>query len=256
MHRLSVRTPGIGLRALSACVLLACLSACERSASPTDSAGSASPAAAPSASAAQAPAQAKAAASSLQTLLRVFGGQTPAMWSAFDSTSGVHWDDPKPLDNPDTVSRDATHYRGGTMVLAGFGEVDVPDGKIGSEAGIKKDNEGHVGVVLNGNDSTVLSIVLEKFYQSDDTQSILRRQFGSDATIKLIAGSCALDYITKARNIQQNVFYQITLPNTAIPLYAETFVDDRGAQSPGVTIFEFTRAKPEGRITDMQCRTS
>ncbi|WP_296224591.1 hypothetical protein [Ralstonia sp. UBA689] len=244
------------MRALSACALLVCLSACERSASPADSSGAAASTSAPSASAAPSPAPAKAAAASLHTLLRVFGGQRPAIWSAFDNMSGVHWDDPKPLDNPDTVSRDATHYRGGNMLLAGFDEVDVPDGKVGSEAGIKKDNEGHVGVVLNGNDSTVLSIVLEKFYQTDDTQSILQRQFGSDATIKLIAGSCTVDYITKARNLQKNAFYQINLPSTAIPLYAETFVDDRGPLSPGVTIFEFTRARPEGRITDMQCRTS
>lgn len=253
MQRLSVRSPRIGLRALSACALLVFLNACERSAPPAGPAASAS---ALRASAAPAPAPAKAAASSLQTLLRVFGGQTPAAWSAFDNAPGVHWDDRKPLDNPDTASRDETHSRGGNMLLTGFGQVDVPDGKIGVEAGVKKDNAGHVGVVLNGNDSTVLSIVLEKLYQTDDTQSILQRQFGSDATIKLIAGSCTVDYITKARNIQQNAFYQINLPSTAIPLYAETFVDDRGPLSPGVTIFEFTRAKPEERITDMRCKTS
>lgn len=255
MQRLSVRTPRIGLCALSACALLVFLNACERSAPPADPAASTS-ASAPSAAAAPTPAPAKSAASSLQTLLRVFGGQTPAAWSAFDNSPGVHWDDRKPLDNPDTVARDETHYRGGNMLLTGFGRVVVPDGKTGVEAGVKQDNEGHVGVVLNGNDRTVLSIVLEKLYQSDDTQSILQRQFGSDATIKRIAGDCTLDYITKARNIQQNAFYQINLPSTAIPLYAETFVDDRGPLSPGVTIFDFTRAKPEGRITDMQCKTS
>lgn len=252
MQRLSIRTPRIGLCALSACALLVFLNACERSAPIADSAASAS---APSASAAPAPASAKASASSLQLLLSVFGGQTPATWSAFDNAPGVHWNDRKPLDNPDTISSDKTHYRGGKMLLTGFGRVNVPDRKTGMEASVKRDNEGHVGVVLNGNDRTVLSIVLEKLYQTDDTQSILQRQFGSDTTIKLIAGSCTRDYLTKARNIQQNAFYQINLHSATIPLYAETFIDDRSPLSPGVTIFEFTRTKPEGRITDMQCKT-
>ena len=156
-----MRTATNDLRALSACALVICLSACDPATPPT------SPATAPTTRttatpAPSAPEQVKNTASSLQTLLSVFAGQTAEDWSAFDNLSGVRWSDPKPLDNPDSVSPDATHYRGGDMLLAGFGEVDVPDGKVGAEAGIRKDNEGHVGVVLHGNANTVQSIALQK----------------------------------------------------------------------------------------------
>lgn len=253
MQRLPTRTATHGLRALSICTLLICLSACERATPPAGPAmASASTTAA---SAAAAPA--KTVASPLQALLSVFGGQSAAAWSAFNTVPGVHWDDPKPLDNPDTNSPEATHYRGGNMLLSGFGEVEVPDGKIGAEAGVKKDNEGHVGVVLNGNATTVLSIVLQKFYPSDNTQVILQRQFGNDATVKPMAGNCALDFGTTAPNTQKNAFYQVSIANIAVPVFAETYVDeDCGNQGPGVTNFVFYRTKPDQRITGMQCKTS
>ncbi|QVX40697.1 hypothetical protein J4H89_23170 (plasmid) [Ralstonia solanacearum] len=253
MQRPPKRTATHGLRTLSICALLICLSACERTAPPPSP-----PTAAAAASSASAPsAPTKVAASPLQALLSVFGGHTAAAWSAFDTVPGVHWDDPKPLDNPDTNSPDTTHYRGGNMLLTGFGEVDVPDGKIGAEAGVRKDNEGHVGVVLNGNTTTVLSIVLQKFYPSTNTQSILQLQFGSDATVKPIASSCALDYGTSAANTQKNVFYQVSIANVALPVFAETYIDeDGGNQSPGVTTFVFYRAKPDQRIMSMQCKAA
>ncbi|WP_369662723.1 hypothetical protein [Variovorax sp. V15] len=251
-----MRTATNDLRALSACALVICLSACEPATPPT------SPATAPTTRttatpAPSAPEQVKNTASSLQTLLSVFAGQTAEDWSAFDNLSGVRWSDPKPLDNPDSVSPDATHYRGGDMLLAGFGEVDVPDGKVGAEAGIRKDNEGHVGVVLHGNANTVQSIALQKFYPSDDTKSILQRQFGGDATVTPIAGDCALDDGTSAANTQKNAFYELSIANVALPVFAETYVDeDGGNQGPGSTNFVFYRAKPQQRIARMHCKAS
>ncbi|ORT82899.1 hypothetical protein B7G54_26025 [Burkholderia puraquae] len=196
-----------------------------------------------------------AAASPLQALLDVFEGARPATWPAFDNVSGVHWRDAKPLGNPDSHSPEATYYRGGDMLLTGFGDVDVPDGKVGDEAGVKKDNEGHVGVVLNGNATAVLSIALRKFYPSDDAQDILLRQLGSDATIKRIAGRCALDYGTTAPNVQKNVFYQVSIANAAVPVFAETYIDEEGGtQGPGATNFVFYRTRPNQRIASMQCK--
>lgn len=253
MQRLSVCAPDIGLRVLSVCAVLICLNACERAAPPTSPAV----ASASATSASATPAPVKATASPLQALLSVFGGQTAAAWSAFNTVPGVHWDDPKPLDNPDSKSPEATHYRGGNMLLSGFAEVDVPDGKVGAEAGVKKDNEGHVGVVLNGSATTVLSIVLQKFYPSDNAQSILQRQFGSDATVKPVAGNCTLDYGTAAANTQKNAFYQISIANVTVPVFAETYVDeDGGSQGPGMTNFVFYRTKPDRRITIMQCQAA
>ena len=108
----------------------------------------------------------------------IFGAAKPATLPAFDNPPGVHWRDAKPLGNPDSHSSGDPHTRSGSTLLTGFGDVDVPDGKVGEEAGIKTDNEGHVGV-LNGNATTVLSIALRKFYPSDDTQDILLRQLGA-----------------------------------------------------------------------------
>lgn len=250
MQRLPMRTPSLILRALCAGVLLIDLNACQRAAP------SASPAAAPASVASLAAhAPETAAVLPLQALLSVFGGAKPATWAAFDDVPGVHWSDAKPLGNPDSRSPDTTHYRGGSLLLAGFGDVDVPDGKAGDEAGVKKDNEGHVGVVLNGNAAAVLSIALRKFYPSDDTQDILLRQFGGDAKVKRIAGRCAFDYGTTAPNVQDNVFYRVSIGSAAVPVFAETYVEEEGGnQGPGATNFVFYRTRPDQRIAKMQCK--
>ncbi|WP_175018091.1 hypothetical protein [Burkholderia contaminans] len=251
MQRLPMRPPPAVWCALSAGVLLIGLGACKRAmppASPT-----ADPASAVSLPAAHVPETAPA--SPLQTLLGVFGGTKPATWPAFDNLPGMQWSDAKPLRNPDSHSPEATHTRSGSTLLAGFGDVDVPDGKVGEDAGVKTDNEGHVGVVLNGNATAVLSIALRKFYPSDDTQDILLRQLGSRSTVRRIAGRCALDYGTTAPNTQNNVFFQVAIANAAVPVFAETYVDEEGGnQGPGATNFVFYRTRPDQRIASMKCK--
>ncbi|NYE28503.1 hypothetical protein HDE78_001455 [Rhodanobacter sp. K2T2] len=192
--------------------------------------------------------------SPLQNLLNVFSAQEAASWPSFDAVQGVQWRDPKPLENPDSTGPDMTHDRSGHLLLSGFGIVDVPDGKLGAEAGTKKDNEGNVGVTLNGNADTVQSVALLKFYPSDNTQDIIQRQLSMDATIQLIADQCALDYGTTATNMQKNAFFQVSL-GTTTPIYAETYVDaDGGNQGPGTTTFVFYRSKPTQRIAAMRCK--
>ena len=250
-QRLPMRFPPPMGRALSAGVLLIGLGACQRATPPASP--TAAPASAVSLSAAQI--SETAPASPLQTLLGVFGGAKPAAWPAFDNLPGMQWSDAKPLRNPDSHSPVATHYRGGSTLLAGFGDVDVPDGKVGEDAGVKTDNEGHVGVVLNGNATAVLSIALRKFYPSDDTQDILLRQLGSRATVRRIAGRCALDYGTTAPNTQNNVFFRVTIANAAVPVFAETYVEEEGGnQGPGATNFVFYRSRPDQRIASMKCK--
>jgi len=193
--------------------------------------------------------------SPLQSLLDVFASHESTGWSAFDAISGVQWRDPKPLDNPDANEPSASHYRSGNLLLSGFGEVDVPDGKVGAEAGTKKDNEGNVGITLNGDADNVQSIALLKFYPSEHYQDIIQRQLSSEATIKSIADACALDYGTTAENTQKNAFYEIRLGANATPVYAEAYVDDDGGnQGPGTTTFTFYRSKPTQRIAAMHCK--
>jgi hypothetical protein len=202
-------------------------------------------------------AQRKSDMSPLQHLLSVFASQESAHWAAFDGVPGVQWRDPKPLDNPDAREASASHYRSGTLLLSGFGEIEVPDGNTGAEAGTKKDNEGHVGVTLNGDAETVQSIALLKFYPSEHYRDIIQRQLSDGTTVAPITSACALDYGTTAENTQKNAFYEIHLGATSTPIYAEAYFDDDGGnQGPGTTTFVFYRSKPSQRMAAMRCTES
>lgn len=193
--------------------------------------------------------------SPMQNLLSAFATPTAPSWQAFDAVAGVQWRDAKPLDNPDGTGPDTSHYRSGNLLLAGFGMVDVPDGKTGDEAGTKQDNEGNAGVTLNGDASAVQSVVLVKFYPSENYQEILQHQLNGGAGIKPIGGSCELDFGTTAVNTQKNAFYQITLGAGTAPVFAEAYVDeDGGNQGPGSTTFVFYRSKPAQRMAAMRCK--
>lgn len=192
---------------------------------------------------------------SLQGLLDVLGAKDGAVWSAFDHALGVQWRDSAPQDNPDSNSPRNARYRSGTLLLAGFGMVEVPDGKAGAEAGTRQANEGEVGVTLNGDAQTVHSVSLVKFYASDDYQGILQKQLGPGASLKPIAGQCELDYGTTSENTQANQFFELSLTGSKI-VYAEVYVDDGGNQGPGTTTFEFTPDKPAQKIASMRCKES
>lgn len=201
-----------------------------------------------------APAQGKRAVSPLQNLLNIFASRDAASWPSFDAVPGVQWRDSRPMENPDSTASDTAHYRSGNLLMSGFGEVDVPDGKVGAEAGTRKDNEGDVGVTLSGDASSVQSIALLKFYPSENYAYIIQQQLDTDSTVKLVANQCALDFGTTASNTQKNAFYQIVF-GAAVPLYAEAYVDDDGGnQGPGTTTFVFYRSKPAQRIAAMRCK--
>ncbi len=88
------------------------------------------------------PAQGKRAVSPLQNLLGVFASRDAASWPSFETVPGLQWRNAKPLDNPDANNIGESVYRSGNLLLSGFGVVDVPDDKIGAEAGARKGNEG------------------------------------------------------------------------------------------------------------------
>lgn len=190
--------------------------------------------------------------SSLQALLHLLASGE-ATWSVFDNASGVQWRDPAPQDNPDSNSPLNALYRSGTLLLNGFGIVEVPDGKSGAEAGVRKANEGEVGVTLNGDAGRVHSVSLVKFFASDDYQAILQKQLGQGASIEPIAGQCEFDYGTTSENSQGNQFFALKLIGTKI-VYAEIYVDDGGNQGPGTTTFDFTLDKPAQKIAAMRCK--
>lgn len=196
----------------------------------------------------------KNAMTPLNQLLSILASRaTP--WNAFDHVPGVQWRDTKSHANPDASAPDFAYDRSGTLMLDGFGMVDVPDGQQGAEAGTKQDNEGHAGVTLSGDAESVQSLAVLKFYPSKNYQDILQKQFNGSASIQPMADACALDYGTTAANTQDNAFYQITLGSASSPLYAEASIDD-GAEShgPGSTTFVFYRSKPTQRIAAMHCK--
>jgi len=236
-------------------VAVALMVGCKPASAP--SSAQTSPAAAPAAPAAAATAQAeqgKQEMSPLQGLLDVLLAEGGAAWSAFERVPGVQWRDPAPQDNPDSDAPDNARYRAGTLLLGGYsGTIEVPDGKVGAEAGTRQANEGEGGATLNGDAQRVHSLVLVKFEASEDYQQVLQRQFGAGATVKPIAGQCALDFGTTAENTQANQFFEVRLTDTKI-VYAEGYVDDGGNQGPGTTTYQFTLTKPAQKIASMRCK--
>lgn len=235
-------------------VAVALMVGCKPASAP--SSAQTSPAAAPAAPAAAAAAhaeQGKQEMSPLQGLLDVFAAEGGAAWSAFERVAGVQWRDPAPRDNPDSNSPENARYRSGTLLLSGFGTVEVPDGKAGAEAGTRQANEGEVGATLNGDAERARSLVLVKFYASENYQEVLQRQFGPGVAVRPVAGQCELDYGTTAENTQANQFFEVRLTDAKI-VYAEGYVDDGGNQGPGTTTYEFTLTKPAQKIASMRCK--
>lgn len=239
---------------LATSLVVGCSQAPDKAPDAAAAPSSAAPAPSPAAPAA-ADQQGKQQMSPLEGVLDLLLAKDGAAWSRFDRAAGVQWRDPAPQDNPDANSPDNARYRSGNLLLAGFGVVEVPDGKLGAEAGTKQANEGEVGVTLNGTADQVRSVTLVKFYANEDYQQVLQRQFGPGATVEPIAGQCELDYGTTAENTQANQFFKLGLTNAKI-VYAEGYVDDGGNQSPGTTTFEFTPNRPTQKIASMRCKES
>lgn len=187
----------------------------------------------------------------LQNILGVFSTAAAPSWSAFDSVPGVQWNGAGPEENP-SAKPEYRLSRGGKLLLAGFGETDLPNGKVGTEAGSVRGNEGESGVTLNGDANQVNSIAVMKFYASEGYTDILKNQFAPGTAVELLAKSCAG---ADAEDPESREFYRIAMPGTA-PVYAEIYVDAEGGKyNPGSTTFEFYRNEPADRIKSMGCTT-
>lgn len=177
-------------------------------------------------------------------------------WGTFESAiEGVTWREPMATVNPDARA-DNAYSRSGTLVLEGFGENDLPNGKAGADADYERGNEGRSGVTLNGTAEEVTSIAVMKFYPDADYARVLARQFSTDTRIRAIAADCAVaeGSTTDEANTTRNAFYEIALPD-GTTAYAEGSVDAEGGKySPGSTTYFFYRSKPVERIGSMQCK--
>lgn len=189
----------------------------------------------------------------LNDVLALFVSERGARWSSYDGIAGVAWRDAQPVETPEVADPEARFSRSGTLTLAGFGETDLPDGKVGADAGIRRGNEGESGVTLSGSGDRVNQIAVVKFYPSEDYADILQHQFAADAKVVAEADRCALDFGTTAPNSGKTAFYRVQVGDATLA-HVEAFVEeDAGPSGPGSTTFVFYRAKPEQRIAAMQC---
>lgn len=188
---------------------------------------------------------------SLYQIVSLLPDERVASWSNFDAVPGVKWREASPQPNPDSTSPDNSKSRSGTLVLDGFGMVDVPDGNQGVDAGVKKSNEGESGLTLTGDAQNVHSIAIKKFYVSTEYADVVKRQLPVTATISRIAGDCGED---KAGGPDtQTKFYLVKFDGQQV--FLEAYIDDgEGSRGPGYTTFLFTKVKPDKRIKELQCK--
>lgn len=243
-RRLASPSASPALRVAGLCALLA-LAACQPSSKAVSSASGDHTSEGGAQTAARKPDQGKNRMSALNGLLLVFAGDAGTAWGAYDHVAEVQWREAEPVETPEVADPDLRFSRSGRLRLEGFGEVDLPDGETGADAGLARGNEGDSGVTLNGTADRVNEIAVVKFYPSDDYPAVLRGQFPDAAKIVLEA-ECAAD-----DDGQQTRFYRIDLDGATFA-HVEAFVEqDTG---PGSTTFVFTRSKPERRIAELKCR--
>lgn len=198
----------------------------------------------------------KLALSPLEGILSILVAKEGRTWSSFSNVPGVQWTDPAPVKNIEARHSENSYRRGGKLRLAGFGVVDMPNGKVGIDFGLVKGNEGNVSVALNGDAHQVYSISLVKFYPSDNYQEIIQQQLLPDDAVRLISDHCMTDGYGAAENSQKNKFYEVSFDSGLV--YVEASVDEDdvstvGAATLGSTTFDFYRNKPTQIITKMRC---
>lgn len=180
----------------------------------------------------------------LERLLDLFAAPRGLDWTACESVPGLDWRDAAPVQDIDPTDPHVDVSRGGTLLLAGFGDTWLPDG----EGDVREGNEGESGVTLLGNASRVEAIAVVKCYPSEDIATILRRQCPSAKVEPLApgaAGDRGLSFLIRLRG--------------CLPLRADVFIDEEGgSSSPGSTTFLFHRSPPDdepgGKIAEMRCR--
>lgn len=192
--------------------------------------------------------------SPLEHLLAAYASIDSPAWSAFDDVQGVTWTDATRVENPDAKPENR-YSRGGKLVLAGFGETELPNGKTGPEADYVPGNEGDSGVTLNGTEEQVTSIAVMKFYPDKDFARTLRAQLHDGASLQSIAGQCAFaeGSTTEEPNSTANTFFKLSLSDGS-SIFAEATADEEGGKyTPGSTTYFFYRSEPTERIESMQC---
>jgi len=162
-------------------------------------------------------------------LLNLLASHAGQDWRAYDAVPAVGWRDPGPVENLDVGDPQARFARFGTLLLAGFGLVELPDAGSGVDAGVRIGNEGEAGITLSGSAEAVEEIELVKFYVSDPA-ILLRQQWAGRQREGQVIVSC-----------DAGCHFQVRLPGGGI-LLAQAWVEEEGEIfGPGSTTFVFRR---------------
>jgi hypothetical protein len=173
--------------------------------------------------------------SALGNILSVFASRQRVAWHDFNDVKGVTWRDTKSIQNPDAKDSQATHYRSGTLLLVGFGAVELPNGGSGSDANIAYDNEGYASVTLVGCAEFVQRIEVMKFYPSLNFQEIIQWQVAD--------GICAEFSANPDQGLAINPHSASLVDQVA--LYIIAYTDELGGRyGPGSTTLIFHKDKP------------
>jgi len=185
-------------------------------------------------------------ASPLSNLLETFVAVEGEQWATYNTASRVVW-----LDSSAVEYADGRYARNGQLLLAGFGSNKIPNGKQGVGYATIEGNEGQSGVTLDGDAEQVQTVSVKKFHFTEEFEQVLKRQFDPTVVVKSIAHGCAPD--EDAEMSGKNMFFEISLPHGST-VYAEAFLEAGGKYSPGYTVFDFNRARPDARIKELGCQ--
>ena len=143
----------------------------------------------------------------------------------------------------------------GALRLAGFGEVNVPQG-VGIDNQAVKANEGDARLsVLGSTTLGVIEITAVKYRATADYASMLRAQLSSGGKVTLLASNCRANSVVEGPDATSTAFYRLDLAKVNAPVYAEVSRDSVGNRnSPGETRLVFRKEGLEQALyEDMGC---
>jgi hypothetical protein len=167
----------------------------------------------------------------LREALLALASEAPPSWDAVQQASGL---DLRPADGygPYRFGRQAG------IVLDGFGEVVLPDGNVGADAGTRTGNEGEANFLLAGTEDEVWIAALNKFYARPNYAEVLRDQILPADILVRRDGDCSPD--APVSETEPTLFW-LVLDGADLPLSVSVSMEDGGRYGPGNTFFEFRR---------------
>ncbi len=184
--------------------------------------------------------------SSLLEFLQIYASDKGKEWETYRIARQVTWLEAGPAEYAE-----GRYSWKGKLLLTGLGETQVPNGKEGSEYETVNGSEGEAGITLTGKKDHVDLVSVKKFHFTEDFTKLLRNQLAPSITVKPIAGNCVGE---NADSSAKNTFFEVLLARDSI-VYAEAFLDEGGKYSPGYTVFDFARTRPDARIKRIGCQT-